>query len=129
MPTIVHFEIPSDNVERSKKFYSDLFGWNIEKVPAEKLPEGVEYWGITTRDHEGNNAVNGGMMKRAMPEQQGITNYIDVKSVEEYSAKVEKLGGKVKMPKMAVPSMGYLAVCSDTENNTFGLWQSDTSAK
>jgi uncharacterized protein len=129
MPTIVHFEIPSDNVERSKKFYSDLFGWNIEKVPAEKLPEGVEYWGITTRDHEGNNAVNGGMMKRAMPEQQGITNYIDVKSVEEFSAKVEKLGGKVKMPKMAVPDMGYLAVCSDTENNTFGLWQSDTSAK
>ena len=73
---------------------SDLFGWNIEKVPAEKLPEGVEYWGITTRDHEGNNAVNGGMMKRAMPEQQGITNYIDVKSVEEFSAKVEKLGGE-----------------------------------
>jgi uncharacterized protein len=129
MPTIVHFEIPSDNVERSKKVYSDLFGWDIEKVPAEKLPEGVEYWGITTRDHEGNSAVNGGMMKRAMPEQQGITNYIDVESVEEYSAKVEKLGGKVKMPKMAVPRMGYLAVCSDTENNTFGLWQSDTSAK
>jgi predicted enzyme related to lactoylglutathione lyase len=129
MPTIVHFEIPSDNVERSKKFYSNLFGWNIEKVPAEKLPEGVEYWGITTRDHEGKTAVNGGMMKRAMPEQQGITNYIDAKSVEEYSAKVEKLGGKVKMPKMAVPGMGYLAVCSDTENNTFGLWQSDTSAK
>lgn len=128
MPTIVHFEIPSDNVERSKKFYSDLFGWNIEKVPAEKLPEGVEYWGITTRDHEGNNAVNGGMMKRAMPEQQGITNYIDVKSVEEYSAKVETWG-KVKMPKMAVRGMGYLAVCSDTENNTFGLWQSDTLVK
>ncbi|HZA71097.1 MAG TPA: VOC family protein [Nitrososphaeraceae archaeon] len=129
MPTIVHFEIPSDNVERSKKFYSDLFGWNIEKVPPEKLPEGVEYWGITTKDHEGNNGVNGGMMKRMMPEQQGITNYIDVKSVEEYSSKVEQLGGKVKMPKMAVPGMGYLAVCSDTENNTFGLWQSDTSAQ
>ena len=23
MPTIVHFDIPSDNIERSKKFYSD----------------------------------------------------------------------------------------------------------
>ena len=31
MPTIVHFEIPADDVERSKKFYSDLFGWKIEK--------------------------------------------------------------------------------------------------
>ena len=129
MPTIVHFEIPSDNVERSKKFYNELFGWNIEKVSAEKLPEGVEYWAITTQDREGNTGVNGGLMKRMAPEQQGITNYVDVKSVDEYSTKVEQLGGKVKMPKMAVPGMGYLAVCSDAENNTFGLWENDSSAK
>jgi predicted enzyme related to lactoylglutathione lyase len=129
MPTIVHFEIPSDNVERSKKFYSDLFGWNIEKVPTEKLPEDVEYWGITTKDDKGNNAVNGGIMKRMMPEQQGITNYIDVRSVDEYSEKVKQLGGVVKVPKMPIPGMGYLAVCSDTENNTFGLWQNDSTAK
>ena len=31
MPTIVHFEIPTDDVERSRKFYSDLFGWKIGK--------------------------------------------------------------------------------------------------
>ena len=31
MPTIVHFEIPTDNVERSRKFYSELFDWNVEK--------------------------------------------------------------------------------------------------
>ncbi len=129
MPTIVHFEIPTDDVERSKKFYSDLLGWNIEKVPAEKLPEGVEAWGITTKDHEGNNAVNGGLMKRMNPEQQGILNSIGVSSVDEYSNKVEQLGGKVKVAKMAVPKMGYLAVCSDTENNTFGLWENNTSAE
>ena len=34
MPTIVHFEIPSDDIERSKKFYNDLFGWKIEKWPS-----------------------------------------------------------------------------------------------
>ena len=31
MPTIVHFEIPVDDIERSKKFYNGLFGWRIEK--------------------------------------------------------------------------------------------------
>jgi uncharacterized protein len=31
--TIVHFEIPSDNIERANKFYNDLFGWKMEKVP------------------------------------------------------------------------------------------------
>lgn len=122
MPTIVLFEIPSDDVEGSKEFYSELFGWKIEKVPADKLSEGIEYWGITTKDHEGNNVINGGLMKRMMPEQQGILNYIDVKSVDQYSTKVKQLGGVVKVPKMAIPNMGYLAVFADTEKNTFGLW-------
>lgn len=129
MPTIVHFEIPSDNIERSKKFYSELFGWNIEKVPADQLPEGAEAWRINTKDHEGSNGVNGGIHKRMSPEQQGITNFVDVKSVDEYSDKVKQFGGAVQVPKMALSKMGYMAVCSDTENNTFGLWQSDTSAK
>ncbi|MGH9983171.1 MAG: VOC family protein [Nitrososphaeraceae archaeon] len=30
---MVHFEIPTDDIERSKKFYNDLFGWSIEKWP------------------------------------------------------------------------------------------------
>ena len=40
-------------------------------------------------------------MKRQNPQQQ-ITNFIDVKSIDEYSSKVEKLGGKVVVSKMAV---------------------------
>jgi predicted enzyme related to lactoylglutathione lyase len=129
MPTIVHFEIPTDNVEKSKRFYTELFGWSIKKLPPEKTPEGIEYWTITTTDDKGNNAIAGGLMKRIMPEQQGITNYIDVESVDEYSAKVEQLGGKVRMSKSPVPNMGYFAVCSDTENNTSALWETDNSAK
>jgi len=93
MPTIVHFEIPSDNIERSKKFYSELFGWNIEKVPADQLPEGADAWRIYTQDHKGSNGVNGGIHKRMSPEQQGITNFVDVKSVDEYSDKVKQFGG------------------------------------
>ncbi len=70
---------------------------------------------------------DGGMMKRQHP-QQGIINYIDVPSVDQFAAKVQKLGGKVLMPKTAVPQMGYFAVCQDTENNVFGLWENDESA-
>ena len=119
MPTIVHFEIPADDVERAKKFYTDLFGWKIEKTSE------MDYWMIAT---SGEKAVDGGMMKRQDP-QQPITNYIDVPSIDEYAAKVEKLGGKVVVPKAAVPNYGYFAVCLDTENNAFALWQSDKSAK
>ncbi|MGA7369796.1 MAG: VOC family protein [Nitrososphaeraceae archaeon] len=130
MPTIVHFEIPSDNIERSRKFYNELFGWNIEKWPgSENMPNGMEYWMVTTTDEKGNKAVGGGMMNRQNPQQQGITNYIDVKSVEEHSSKVEQLGGKVVMKKTPVPGMGYFGVCLDTENNTFALWETDNTAK
>jgi predicted enzyme related to lactoylglutathione lyase len=49
--------------------------------------------------------------------------------VEKFSAKVQKLGGKICMPKTAVPRMGYFAICQDTENNSFGLWEKDDTAK
>jgi uncharacterized protein len=68
------------------------------------------------------------MMKRQRPEQR-ITNYINVKSVDEYSSKVEKVGGKVVAPKHPVPGMGYFALCLDTENNSFAIWESNESAK
>ena len=136
MPTIVHFEIPSDNIERTKKFYSELFGWKIEKWPGTETGEltsaatgqPMEYWMVTTTDDKGNKALGGGMMKRQMPEHH-ITNYIGVKSVDEYSSKVKNLGGKVVAPKHAVPGMGYFSLCLDTENNSFAIWESNENAK
>ena len=122
MPTIVHFDVPADDPERAKKFYAELFGWKFEK-PFETM----EYYLLETEDLEGKAGPRGGLGKRGAPDQR-ITNYIGVTSVEEYLAKVEKLGGKVVMPKTVVAGWGYLAICIDTENNTFGLWQEDAKA-
>ena len=128
MPTIVYFQIPSDDIERSKKFYNDLFGWKIDRSPESNTPKGMENWTVITTDHNGNEALGGGMSKRQMPQQQ-ITNFIDVKSVDEYSSKVERLGGKVVVPKTAIPGMGYYAVCLDTENNSFGIFEPSENVK
>lgn len=83
---------------------------------------------IETKDREGNPGVRGGMGKRGMPEQK-ISNYIGVPSVDEYTAKVKKLSGNIIMPKTAVPGWGYLAICVDTEDNIFGLWEEDRNVK
>ena len=136
MPTIVHFEIPADDVEKAKKFYTDLFGWKTEKLSvtddsrltSAATAQPMEYWIITTTDDKGNKALGGGIMKRQMPEHR-VTNYIGVRSVDEYSSKVEKLGGKVIAPKHTVPGMGYFALCIDTENNAFAIWETDEKAK
>lgn len=57
------------------------------------------------------------------------TNFIEVESVDTNSSKVQQLGGKVVVPKMSVPGMGYLAYCLETENNSFGIWETNESAK
>ena len=103
MPTIVHFEIPADDVERSRKFYNDLFGWKIEKWSGSPGID-MEYWTVTTTDDKGNKAVGGGMMKRQGP-QQPIIDYIDVKSVDEYSSKVKQQGWEETLIKIGVNSI------------------------
>jgi len=125
MPSVVHFEIPADDVERARKFYGELFGWKIEQFTG---PTPIDYWTVMTGKGEGTAAIDGGMMPRQNPRQQTIV-YIDVPSVDEYLDKVKGLGGSVCIPKMAVPGMGWFAVCIDPENNGFGIWECDTNAK
>lgn len=123
MPSIAHFDLPADEPERAKEFYEKLFGWKFNLLPGP-----MPYYLIETSDLTGAPAVGGGMGKRGAPDQR-IMNYIGVASVDNYMTKVEELGGKIIMPKTAVQGWGYLAICIDTENNTFGLWQEDENAE
>ncbi|MBM4458953.1 MAG: VOC family protein [Chloroflexi bacterium] len=118
--TIVHFEIPADDVERARAFYKDLFGWQTEAPPGFS-----DYWLIETGPE--GQAVGGGLFKRQMPDQ-GIVNYISVESVAEYASRIEQLGGKIIMPRSPVPGMGWFAVFQDTEKNVLALWESDPAA-
>ena len=121
--SIVWFEIPADNIARAKKFYGKLFGWEINAFPASTMPD---YQHIDTGGADAS--PDGGMMKRMHPAHT-ITQYVLVPSVTKHMAKVEKLGGSICKPKTAVPGMGYFAICRDTENNTFALWEVNDKAK
>jgi predicted enzyme related to lactoylglutathione lyase len=123
MPTIIHFDIPAEDLERARKFYEQLFGWKIEQPPG-PLP----YYLIETTDLEGKPGVGGGMGQRQNPDEQ-ITQFFGVESIDTSIEKVEALGGSVVAPRMTVPGWGYLAVCRDTEQNIFGLWEEDNEAK
>jgi len=111
---IVHFEIPATDQEALAAFYRDLFGWKFEHW------EGGEYWTIETAPER--RGANGGMMRRQTPEQQPI-NYISVESVEQYSRKIEDLGGTIVMPRTEVPNMGFFAIGVDPQGNSFGIWE------
>jgi hypothetical protein len=118
---IVWFEIPADEPERAKAFYSKLFGWKISPFP--NMPD---YQHIDTGGPE--DSPDGGLMKRMHPEQT-ITQYVGVPSVAKFMAKIEKLGGTICKSKTAVPGMGYFAICQDTEHNTFAIWEMNPKAK
>jgi len=118
--TIVHFEIPANNVEKIKGFYEQVFGWKI--IQAEGP---IEYWLIQTVpvDDKGmlqRPGVNGGMYKKINTETRSI-NYFAVESVSNFLAKIEKLGGKVIQPKQEVPNVGWIAAAEDPEGNQFAL--------
>ena len=117
---IVHFEIPADDVARAQTFYQNVFGWKIKQMP---MPAGgLEYFGVTTRK-EGEAGINGGLMKRNMPGQR-FANYVAVKSLDDFLAKVTANGGSVILPRQEIaPGMGSIAVFKDTEENMMGLYQ------
>jgi predicted enzyme related to lactoylglutathione lyase len=120
MPRVIHFELPADDPERACRFYADVFGWT-----AHKWDGPADYWLLQTGEDD-KPGINGGIM-RTMSEFPARTpiNAIDVPSVDEYAARVEAAGGKIVVPKLTLPGIGYLAYGLDTEGVLFGIMQSD----
>jgi uncharacterized protein len=117
--TIMHFEIPADDVARAKAFYEKVFGWTIKAFP---MPPGQEYFGVTAHK-KGGPGIDGGLMKRNMPGQP-LTFYVTVPSIDEMIGAVQARGAKIALPKQAIgPNMGWIAAFIDTENNLVGLHQ------
>jgi predicted enzyme related to lactoylglutathione lyase len=117
----VWFEIAADDTARAKSFYSKLFGWKINPLP--HMPD---YHHMDTSGEDAS--PDGGLMKRMHPSH-SVTIYISVPSVTKGMARVKKLGGSICKPKTAVPGMGYFAICQDTENNSFAIWEMNPKAK
>jgi predicted enzyme related to lactoylglutathione lyase len=115
-----HFEIPVDDPDRAERFYGSVFGWTFERYPG-----APNYYGMATTGDE-NPGINGALFQRNPDAEVTITMSVD--SIENAIAKIREQGGEVVQDKMPVPSMGYFAVCRDTEGNKFGLFTNDPTA-
>ena len=124
MDSVVHFEIPADDVSRAQKFYGGVFGWKMDSMPK------MEYtFLITTKvDKEGTptepGAINGGMLKRQAPVKSPVIT-VNVDNIDATAKKVIKQGGKLVGKKSKVGDMGYAAYIKDSEGNIIGLWQDE----
>ncbi len=126
---VVHFEMVAENPEKLSQFYTNLFGWQITKMPMGE----TDYYSVTTGPTDANGMptqpgyIGGGLAPRMMPEQKAC-NYVNVESVDQYLEKAKSLGATALSDKMPVPGMGWFAQLMDPEGNAFGIWQNDTSA-
>ncbi len=124
MPRVAHFEIYTDNPEAVQSFYREIFGWNFQKF--EGGP--VEYWLITTGPDD-QPGINGGMTRPREGQNPGTLNTIAVASLDQTIKAIEQRGGKICVPKMAIPRVGWLAYAEDPAVNVFGIIEPDTNAK
>ena len=118
----VHFEIPSNNPDKAIAFYEAIFGWKFQKWEGS-----MPYWLITTGP-DSEPGINGGLLPRRDP-QQPCVNTINVADIDASIGNVESHGGQCVVPKMAVPTVGWLAYCKDLDGNLFGMMQMDPGAK
>jgi len=127
MPRVVHFEIHADDPARAVKFYEKLLGWSFQKWDGP-----MDYWMVITGP-DSEPGINGGLLKRqGTIDGQAVIAYVCTVYVPNVDASVSTAlenGGTLAVPKMAVPGVGWLAYCKDTEGNIFGMMQADESAK
>jgi predicted enzyme related to lactoylglutathione lyase len=121
MPRVVHFEISADDPVRASQFYAKTFGWQVQQWGGEN------YWLVMTGD-KSEPGIDGAINRRS-DQPTPTVNTIDVASIDEAISKVTANGGKVIAPKMPVQGVGWLAYCTDTEGNQFGMMQRDEAAK
>ena len=122
MSRVTHFEISAEKPEKVISFYEKAFNWRFEKWGGP-----MEYWMIMTGD-EKKPGIDGGLKMR---DEMGTNtvNTIDVVDIDESIENVTKNGGKITVPKMAIPGVGWIAYFTDPQGNVFGVMQSDRTAK
>ncbi|HEU5246432.1 MAG TPA: VOC family protein, partial [Candidatus Udaeobacter sp.] len=116
--------IYTDDPEAVQPFYHDVFGWKFNKF--EGGP--IEYWLVTTGDDK-DPGINGGLTRPREGQSSGTLNTIAVESLDRTINKIEQRGGKICVPKMAIPKIGWLAYAEDPASNVFGIIEPDAKAK
>lgn len=113
----VHVELHTGDLAKAKTFYSGLFGWNLQDLPA---PGGGSYTMINVGEGTGGGMTGDpGVPPHWMA-------YIGVDDAAATTAKAKSLGATVVQDVMEVGDYGWMSVMTDPTGATFALWQAKT---
>jgi uncharacterized protein len=116
---VVHFEVVGQDGEKLHRYYSELFGWEINADNAMK-------YGIVGREGNlGSDGVGiGGGVGQGPDGYAGhVTFYVAVPDVEEALQKAESLGGERVMGPENIMDMVTLGQFKDPEGHLVGVVQ------
>jgi uncharacterized protein len=116
---VVHFEVLGKDGDKLKKYYSELFGWEIDS-------NNEMSYGMVSR--EGNQApdglgIGGGIGAGPEGYEGHVTFYVAVDDIEEALQKAESLGGTRVMGPERIMDMLDLGQFKDPEGHLIGLVQ------
>lgn len=123
MNRVVHFEIHAEDPERAIDFYQEVFDWQFQSFGGP-----MEYWLVLTGP-EDQPGINGGLVRRQGPEpaaDQPVGSAvctIQVEDLDDCVGAVVGAGGRIVVPKMEIPGVGWSCYAKDPEGNLFGLHQ------
>lgn len=112
------FEIPTGSIERARKFYESVFGFQIAP-PIDVIGSKISFFPM-----EMHAVGSGGALiqnENAKSTTDGVAIYFGVKSIDPILAAVEKAGGKTLIPRTNIGQYGFFAHFSDTEGNRIGI--------
>src|SRR5215831_17950372 len=107
MNPVVHFEMPYEDSERLAKFYTEAFGWQMQKFGSDM---GNYVTAATTETDENR------MEKTDWPAQYPSV-VIAVDNIKDTMQKVTDAGGKVLGDPVEIPGVGQYVSFTDTEGN------------
>ena len=121
MGRVVHFEIHASDLDRAERFYSDVFGWQVQKFDGP-----IDYRLINTGPNT-DAGIDGALVeRRGSSDGDAVIAYVctisvdDIKQTEE---KVRNSGGEQVVDRQEIPDVGQLSYFKDTEGNIFGALQ------
>src|ERR1022692_1076355 len=114
------FELGTTDQPAARKFYSSLFGWQVNSVPMGPAGD-YDLYQLEGRDAAAGYQLSAGMLSQGVPVHWML--YITVESADAAAARVAPLGGKVLKGPFDVMDKGRMAVVQDPTDAMFCLWQ------
>jgi predicted enzyme related to lactoylglutathione lyase len=123
MNQLAHFAINADDIEVSRRFYENVFGWKFRPYG----PPG--FYQATAGDGGPMGALQSRREIVPGAKMLGFECTIAVRSVDETAAAIEAGGGKIVMKRVTLVGVGHLIFFQDPGGNIAGAMEYDSAAE